>query len=237
MRTIKVFDEIEDLNYFLFDLIKNISVQAIEKKGFFSLALSGGSTPLNFYDYLASKKHLDWEKFHVFFVDERLVSDLNEISNIYQINKRLIKPLNLKKEQIHYINKEIDPEDAQNEYELEIKDSLSHEEHPSFDLILLGIGKDGHTASLFPNTDILHEKEKLISLVQKEDEEFERLSFTYPLINNAKNVLFLALGENKASIIKKVLIDKDGKYPAQHIKAKENLYFILDKKAAKFIDL
>ena len=236
MRTIKVFEEIEDLNYFLFDLIKNLSSSEIEKKGFFSIALSGGTTPLDFYKYLATKKNLNWDKIHIFFVDERMVSNLDELSNIYQINKHLIEPLNLKKENIHYINKEIDVDDARGEYELEIK-SLSHEDRPSFDLVLLGIGSDGHTASLFPDFDILKEKEKLILLTQKKDEDFERISFSFPLINNAKNILFLALGENKASIIKKILLDKDEKLPAQHIKAKENLYFILDKKAAKFIDL
>ncbi|NGX63502.1 MAG: 6-phosphogluconolactonase [Candidatus Anoxychlamydiales bacterium] len=236
MRQIKMFDSQDDINLFLIDLLKKISKNSIEKKGIFTLALSGGSTPLFFYDELSKNKDINWDKTHLFFVDERMVSDLDEKSNIYQINKHLIKPLNLKKENIHYINKDIDPEDAAKEYELDIK-SVYHEEIPSLDLILLGIGKDGHTASLFPNQDILCEQEKLVVLNSKEDEDFERISFTYPIINNAKNVVFLALGESKASIIKRILIDKDRSLPAFHVKAKENLYFILDKKASKFIDL
>ena len=92
-------------------------------------------------------------------------------------------------------------------------------------------------SSLFPNSGTLKEEEKLIVLASKKDEDFDRVSFSYPLINLAKNVLFLTLGENKANIIKKILLDKDRSLPAFHVKARDNLLFILDKKAARFIDL
>lgn len=237
MREIKMFEDIDDMNFYLIDLFKQITTKAIEKNGKASIALSGGKTPLSFYQSLSKQKHLNWDKIHIFFVDERMVSNLDEKSNIYQIEKHLIQPLNLKKENIHYINKDIDILDAIEEYELEIK-SFVHEEKPSFDLILLGIGEDGHTASLFPSADVfLKEKEKLVVLASKIDEDFDRVSFSYPLINLANNVLFLALGENKASIIKRMFIDKDRSLPAFHVKNKGKLYFILDKKAAKFIDL
>ncbi|NGX32767.1 MAG: 6-phosphogluconolactonase [Candidatus Anoxychlamydiales bacterium] len=236
MRTIKMFDDLEDMNFYLIDLFTQITTEAIEKNNKAYIALSGGSTPLSFYQNLSKQKHLDWDKIHIFFVDERMVSNLDEKSNIYQIEKHLIKPLNLKKENIHYISKDIDILDAIKEYELDIK-SFLHDEKPSFDLILLGIGEDGHTASLFPNADVLKEKEKFIVLASKDEEDFDRVSFSYPLINLAKNVMFLALGENKANIIKKILLDKDRSLPAFHVKAQDNLYYILDRKSAKFIDL
>nr|NGX30546.1 6-phosphogluconolactonase [Candidatus Anoxychlamydiales bacterium] len=220
----------------LIDLFTQIISQAIEKNNKAYIALSGGKTPLSFYQNLSKQKHLSWDKIHIFFVDERMVSNLDEKSNIYQIEKHLIKPLNLKKENIHYINKDIDILDAIKEYELDIK-SFLHEEKPSFDLILLGIGEDGHTASLFPNSDTLKEEEKFVVLASKKDEDFDRVSFSYPLINLAKNVMFLTLGENKANIIKKIFLDKNRFLPAFHVKAQDNLYYILDKKAAKFIDL
>jgi len=236
VKEIKVFETKDLAEDFLIKLFEKLSKDAIEEKGYFSVALSGGQTPLSFYKKLSKQKDILWDKIHIFFVDERMISDDDENSNIYQINKYLIKPLNLKKENIHYINKEIDTIDAALEYELEIK-SFMKEEMPSFDFILLGIGKDGHTASLFPNSNNLKEKEKLIVLDQKEEEAFDRLSFTFPLINNAKNIVFLAFLQNKASIIKRILLDKDHRLPATQIKAREKLYFILDKKAAIFMDL
>ncbi|NGX34545.1 MAG: 6-phosphogluconolactonase [Candidatus Anoxychlamydiales bacterium] len=236
MRTIKMFDDIEDMNFYLIDLFTHITTKAIEKNDKAYIALSGGKTPLSFYQILSKQKHLNWDKIHIFFVDERMVSNLDEKSNIYQIDKFLIKPLNLKKENIHYINKDIDILDAIEEYELDIK-SFLHVEKPSFDLILLGIGEDGHTASLFPNADVLKEEDKFVVLASKKDEDFDRVSFSYPLLNLAKNVIFLTLGESKANIIKKILLDKDRSLPAFRVNAQDNLYYILDKKAAKFIDL
>jgi len=236
MGTIKMFDDLEDMNFYLIDLFTQIILEAIEKNNKAYIALSGGSTPLSFYKDLSKQKHLDWDKIHIFFVDERMVSNLDEKSNIYQIEKFLIKPLNLKKENIHYISKDIDILDAIKEYELDIK-SFLHVEKPSFDFVLLGIGEDGHTASLFPNSNTLKEDKKFVVLASKKEEDFDRVSFSYSLINLAKNVVFLTIGENKANIIKKILLDKERSLPAFHIRAQDNLFYILDRKAAKFIDL
>jgi len=236
VKEIKVFENKDLAEDYLVRLFDKLSNEAIEEKGYFTIALSGGQTPLSFYEKLTKQKDILWDKIHIFFVDERMISDDDENSNIYQINKNLIKPLNINKKNLHYINKEIDTIDSAQEYELEIK-SFMKQEMPSFDLIILGIGKDGHTASLFPNSQTLKEKEKLITLDQKNEESFDRLSFTFPLINHAKNIVFLAFLQNKASIIKRVLLDKDHRLPATLVKATDKLYFILDKKAAIFMDL
>lgn len=236
MRTIKMFEDLDDLSFHLIDLFTQIIKKAIDKNDKAYLALSGGKTPLFFYQKLSTQKHINWDKVHIFFVDERMVSNLDEKSNIYQIEKSLIKPLNLKQKNIHYINKDIDILDAIKEYELDIK-SFLHEEKPSFDLILLGIGEDGHTASLFPHSETLKEEEKFVVLASKKDEAFDRVSLSFPIINLAKNVIFLTLGENKANIIKRLFLDKDRSLPAFHVSAQDNLFFILDKKAARFIDL
>ncbi len=235
-KEIKIFPSKNDIDNFLLDLFIDLSKKEIEKKGFFSIALSGGKTPLSFYEKLSKQKDILWDKIHIFFVDERMVSSSLDNSNIFWINKLLIKPLSLKKENIHYINKELDEQDSAIEYELEIKSFLKNE-LPSIDFILLGIGKDGHTASIFPNTKAMREKEKLILLTDKDDEKFSRMSFSFPLINHAKNIVFLTFGDNKSEIIKKIIQDKDFSLPATHVKAKENLLFLLDEKASKFIDL
>ncbi|OGN59222.1 MAG: 6-phosphogluconolactonase [Chlamydiae bacterium RIFCSPHIGHO2_12_FULL_27_8] len=217
-------------NFLVLEFTKK-SIFEIEKKGFFSVALSGGETPISFYKKLSEEKKILWNKIHIFFVDERMVEDGSKVSNTYHINEALIKPLSLKN--VHYIDKDLDSKDASLEYELEIK-SFFKNENPSFDFIVLGLGKDGHTASLFPDRLDLLKSKNLVVSSQKEEENFYRITFTYHLINDAKNIFILACGENKASIVKKV-IDNDKSYPACHIKAKESCKLLIDKKASQGI--
>ncbi|MBN2479260.1 MAG: 6-phosphogluconolactonase [Parachlamydiales bacterium] len=233
MKKIQKFENQNDLNTFLVDFfIKKSTDEIVEKKGYFTVAISGGKTPLSFLAILAKEPKILWDKIFLFFVDERMLENTSEVSNIYQINKYLIHPLKLKN--VFYINKDIDDKDAALEYELQIK-AILKQEKPSFDLVLLGIGKDGHTASIFPESEIFHQKEKLVDVTQKKEESFSRISMTLPLINNSKNIAFIAVGDNKAEIIKRILIDNDKKLPAANVHAKELLYFLLDKKAAKFL--
>ncbi|NGX56564.1 MAG: 6-phosphogluconolactonase [Candidatus Anoxychlamydiales bacterium] len=230
---IKTFDTKNEIDNFLINYFKELSNKEIEKKGSFNIALSGGSTPLSFYEKLALEKDISWDNIYIFFVDERMVSNQNIKSNIYQIKKALIDPLKL--ENVFYINKEIDLEDSKLEYELLIKAHFK-EEVPSFDFVLLGIGDDGHTASIFPNSKLIEEKKDLIGIDQKIGDNFFRMSFTFPLINNSKNIVFLAIGENKKFMIKKILIDKDKSIVATRVRAKENLMYLLNKKSSSLIN-
>jgi 6-phosphogluconolactonase len=230
---IKVLKSDQIVSY-LVNYFKELANSEINEKGFFNIALSGGSTPLKFYERLAKEKDINWDKIYIFFVDERMVSNVDIKSNIYQIKKALIDPLNLKN--VFYINKEIDLEDAREEYELLIKDHFK-EEYPSFDFILLGLGDDGHTASIFPDSDLIKEKKDLIGVDQKKGDDFFRMSFTFPLINNSKNIVFLITGDKKKFIIKKLLLDKDKDVVALKVKAVKNLIYLLDFEAACFLSL
>ncbi len=234
MPNIQTFENQDEIDEFLIKLFTDISHSEIKKKNSFSIALSGGTTPLSFYEKLSKKKDILWDKIHIFFVDERMVPDSSSTSNIYQINKVLINSLRLKN--VHYINKEIEEKDAALEYALDIK-SFFKDEKPSFDFILLGIGKDGHTASIFPDTDAMKEREKIIVLTQKKEDNFLRMSFSLSLINHAKNIVFIASGHSKVDVIKKIFLDKDSSLPVVHVKSNKNIYFCLDRKSAKFLDL
>ncbi len=229
VKTFETKDEIED---FLVEYFYRLSNEEINKKGFFSVALSGGNTPLGFYKKLSCEKDILWDKIHVFFVDERMVSDDNEKSNTYQISKYLINPLNLKN--VHYINKEIDAADSVQKYERHILNFFK--DKPSFDFILLGIGEDGHTASIFPRSNALKEKKKLVIKTQKEGENFSRISFTLPLINQSKNIILIAVGSEKAEVIRQIIIDKNSSLPAQVIAYKrDDIFILLDRKSSELI--
>jgi 6-phosphogluconolactonase len=230
---IKVLKKDQLVSY-LVNYFKELSKKEINKKGFFNIALSGGSTPLEFYEKLSLEKDINWDKIYIFFVDERMVSNLDIKSNIYQIKKTLIDKINIKN--VFYINKELNLEDAREEYELFIKDHFK-EKKPSFDFILLGLGEDGHSASIFPESDLIHEKKDLIGFDQKKGDGFFRMSFTFELINRSKNIVFLITGDKKKFIVKKLLLDKDLSVVASKVKAKDNMVYLLDEKAAYFFKL
>jgi 6-phosphogluconolactonase len=238
MRILKIFKNEKLLFSFFLKILKKLSKEAIEKKGFFTLALSGGKTPIKLFKELAlHKEDISFEKFYIFFVDERCVPFKDERNNGKMIQKHLIKPLNIKN--VFYVNTEKDPKVSALEYENFLKKFFSNKK-PSFDLVMLGIGEDGHIASLFPNSPSLKEKKKLVIDTEKKGEDFKRISFTFPLINNSKNVIFLATGARKAEILKKLLKDKNKNLPASFIEAKKNVYVLMDRKSAfliqKFLD-
>ena len=234
MKEVLSFETKDELENSLLDFFINQQKNAVEKKGLFCIALSGGNTPLSFYEKLANKINIKWDKTHIFFVDDRMVKDDSNVSNTHQIKKVLLDKIVIPEENIHFIDKSLDENDAALEYELEIK-SFFKEEVPSFDFILLGIGEDGHMASLFPHSDTLKEKNKLVVSSSTKQESFFRISFSLKLINHTKVVVFMVVGNNKARIIKKIIQDKDIRCPATHVKAKEKVVFFLDSKAAIFL--
>jgi 6-phosphogluconolactonase len=233
MRILKTFKNEKFLFSFFLKMLKELSKEEIEKKGFFTLALSGGKTPIKLFKELAlHKKDISWDKFYIFFVDERCVPFKDEKNNGHMIQKHLIKPLKIKN--VFYMNTEKDPKVSALEYEKTIKKFFSSEK-PIFDLVMLGLGEDGHVASLFPNSPSLKEKKRLVVETEKKGESFKRISFTFSLINNSKNIVFLVTGAKKAHILKKFLKDKDKSLPASFVKAKKNGYVLMDKDAPAFL--
>lgn len=241
---IKVFSDIEELNNFAAEKFVETSAEAIEKRGQFTVALSGGSTPKALFQLLASDKFsdkIDWSKVFFFFGDERNVLPDDKESNFRMANENLFEPLKIPGANIFRWQTELkNPDNIAENYEKSIKDffKLTGNAFPKFDLILLGMGPDGHTASLFPFTEALHETEKIVTANPVEKLQTTRLTLTFATINNAKNIIFLAAGEEKAKTLHEVL---EGEFeperlPSQNIRPLSgNLFWLIDEKAATFL--
>lgn len=222
MQRVEKFDSAELLITAAADLIIQIADEAIAARGKFTIALSGGSTPLDLYAFLATpsyRKKIDWKKTFVFWGDERCVPFDDAENNSRNAIKTLLEKVSIPEENIFPIPVDFPPVKAAEKYEQTIKDFFKNEK-PQFDLILLGMGKDGHTASLFPYTQILNEKKGLVKEVCDTGITPHRISFTVPLINQANHKFFLVSGKEKSAAVDIVLNGKyePEKYPAQFIK-------------------
>lgn len=206
--------------------------KAISANGSFSVALSGGSTPKALYGKLKDcKEEIDWSKVLIFFSDERTVAPTDNDSNYHMAMTSGFEELPIPQENIFRIEGENDPKKGAKKYEKAIK---THIKHQSFDLILLGMGDDGHTASLFPGTKALHEKSRLVVENNVPQKNTVRITFTYPLLKKAKNIMFLAVGEGKAKMVEKVLNDGSGTYPSGNVSSDHSkVLWILDKGSAQ----
>lgn len=240
-REVKIFPDVETLNEAAAGLIAKIAAKALPASGGdkFSIALAGGSTPEVLYKLLASgefKNEIDWKRTLVFFGDERCVAPGDAQSNYRMANEALLSRVPLSPENVFRLRGEIEPEKAAAEYEEIIRKTLG--ENARFDLILLGMGDDGHTASLFPETKALRETERLVAANFVEKLNANRLTLTFRALNAAKNVLFLATGAKKASMIKKVLSTETIDLPASLVKPENgDCYWFLDREAASLIEI
>ena len=219
--------------------------ESVVGRGSFSVALSGGSTPRSLYVLLADpgepyRARIPWDRIHFFWGDERQVPPDHPDSNYRMARVSLLSKVPLPPEHIHRIRTEWpDADEAAAEYEREIRSffRLKRGERPRFDIILLGMGTDGHTASLFPGTDVLHEKERLVSAVRVEKLRSWRISLTLPVLNHAASVIFLVSGAGKAGTLESVLY---GPYrpdilPAQLIRpVSGHLLWLVDRPARGF---
>lgn len=223
------------------DFVVWLGEQALASRKRFRLALSGGSTPQALYGLLAGpefSRRLDWSQAVVFFGDERCVAPDHADSNFRMANETLLTPLKIPQERIFRMRGEDVPEQAARQYE----DSLRKEfgalppAWPRFDLILLGLGDDGHTASLFPGTPALSEQQRLVVPNQAPQGTTQRLTFTVPLINHAQTVVFLVSGAGKAPAVKAVLEDRTAdpqEFPAKLVQPEQGrLIWFLDRAAA-----
>lgn len=241
---IKIFPDIEELNNFAAEKFVETAARAIEKQNYFSIVLAGGSTPKSLYRLLSRNEfnnQIDWTKVFFFFGDERNVLPDDEESNYQMANENLFKPLQIADEQIFRWQTELkDAEEIAGDYETSAKVffALSENELPRFDLILLGMGADGHTASLFPYSEALHETDKLAAANWVENLQTTRLTLTFPVINNASNIMFLVSGTEKAEALREVLQGdyQPDQFPAQKVKLNNgNLLWLIDSDAARLL--
>lgn len=222
------------------DHILQLYEKSVAEKGTFTIALSGGSTPKKLYELLVQApyvKKINWKNIYVFWSDERCVPFYDEENNSHMASIALLNNVPIPKENIFPVPVNFEPAKAAARYEQMIK-TFFKEKEPRFDLILLGLGEDGHIASLFPGTDILNERKAMVKEVYLAEKKTYRVSFTVPIINNAKHVLFLVTGKEKASVIARLFSKpvKKNILPAQLVKpVKGDLLWFLDKPAASLL--
>jgi 6-phosphogluconolactonase len=220
-------------NYF----VQTVNV-AIKEKGRCTVVLSGGNSPKKLYELLASVdygRQIDWDKIYFFFGDERYVPFTDPENNGNIVKKTLFEPLMIADANIFYINTAVPPDDSAKKYSQRIL-SYFKNNPVRFDLILLGLGDNAHTASLFPHTTVLKEKKALVSAVYIEELSSYRITMTAALINEAHAIAFLVYGDAKAKAVHNVLEGEKNfeTYPAQLIVPEEAIiHWFLDEDAAK----
>lgn len=236
-----IYKTLEELNQDLADYVIKIAEMSIEENDRFNFVLTGGSSPKALYHLLATEcqHRIDWEKVYFFFGDERNVPSDDENYNGLMAKKALLDPLGIKEDHIFYVNTALAPEKAAIEYKKSIDQHFKGEDL-AFDLILLGMGDDAHTASIFPHTTLVKDQEADIAAVFVEKLNTYRISFTAPLINKADNVAFLVFGENKAEALKHVIGDEQKDfdlYPSQLIDPIDGkLTWFTDEAATKLLE-
>jgi len=208
----------------------------------FKLALSGGSTPKAVFDYLAEnyKSKIDWEKINFFWGDERCVPPDHPDSNYLTAYKHLFSKIKIPEENIFRIKGEENPEVESKRYsEVILKNVSLVNSIPSFDLIMLGLGEDGHTASIFPDRLDLFQSNNICEVVIHPATKQQRITLTGKVINNAKKIVFLVAGESKRKVVGKVLNKKEcfKTIPASFINPTHGeLIWLLDKEASRFLN-
>ncbi len=208
--------------------------------GDFHVALSGGSTPKIWFEELVKnhKDDIDWKKVHFFWGDERCVPPDDEDSNYGMAKKHLLDHISIPEQNVHRILGELIPEEAAELYGEELFEILSQGTIPIFDLVILGMGDDGHTASIFPHQIELWDSEKYCVVATHPGSGQRRISLTGKVINGARSVAFLVTGDKKADKVMEILHSKEGSnsYPVSRVSPeKSNLYWFLDKPAASHI--
>lgn len=210
----------------------------------FRVALSGGSTPRLLYQLLASEEYRErvaWERVEFFFGDERWVPHTDKDSNFKLANDYLFQPLSIDESRVFPMPTDGEPPEAAEQYEVTIRHvfALASREMPRFDLIFLGMGDDGHTASLFPHTGALREYGKLVAANYVEKLNTWRITLTAPALNAAVHVLFMVAGESKAPALKQVLEGEYNpeEYPSQLLReASGHVTWLADKAAAAHLE-
>ena len=204
-RFVKILKDTDAITEFVARQIIQSAETAIAERGQFTLALAGGSTPKPIYTSLATVygDALDWSKTHLFWGDERTVPPDHPDSNFRMVQGALLERIP-HPAGVHRVMGELEPTKAAARYEQRIAE-IFHDETPHFDIVLLGMGNDGHTASLFPHTEALNETERWVVANYVPKLETWRITMTYPILNNARQVVFMVAGEEKADMLYEVL--------------------------------
>jgi len=222
------YDNPSDLYRAALAAVVNIIGVSLSEKGGCSIALSGGRTPRKLFELLAGEKNIAWKNINLFWVDERCLPQDHPDNNFKIAHDALLSKISIPQQNVHRIVTEgFTPSEASNAYEAELRKFFGSG-LPQFELILLGMGDDGHTASLFPGDDALRETKRWVVFVDGKRglPPVPRVTLTLPIINNSKCVLFLVSGEKKKNVMDEIMSDPESavkKYPAAMVKPKGKL--------------
>ena len=240
MREVRVFADAAELMQAAAGEIVRAAEQAVAARGRFTWALSGGSTPRDLYRLLASdswRDRLPWPAIHFFWGDERHVPPDHPESNFRMAREAMLDTVPVPSDNIHRVRaEEPDVQRAAAEYEATLRSFFDPtDDWPRFDLILLGLGKDGHTASLFPGGAAVHERERLVVAPWVEAQRTYRITLTPPVLNHARRAVFLVSGEEKAEALHAVIEGEHqpDRYPAQVVEG--NCLWMVDRAAARLL--
>lgn len=231
----EIFKNKEELSLYFGDLL----VKLANEKDVLNIALSGGSTPQTIFDVLAKeyKDKIDWNKINFYWGDERIVPPTDAESNYRMTKEHLFDKLPIKDENIFRVKGELSPEEANADYINIIKENIpSKNEVPVFDLMILGMGDDGHTASIFPHEMQLWDSENICEVATHPISGQKRVTLTGGVINNSEQIIFLVTGSNKAEKVKEIF-EKSGDhktYPAFRVDSAKTLW-LMDEEAISLL--
>jgi 6-phosphogluconolactonase len=235
---VEVLSDLEALSHRAASIFVSTSRNSIATKKRFAVAISGGSTPRRLYALLGSEVYrdqVDWQRVHFFWADERCVPKEDEASNFRIAFDTLLSKVALPDKNIHRIKGEEAPDQAAMDYEEEIRRFFGGSGWPGFDLILLGVGEEGHTASLFPGSKSLEETARLAVPVYLEKPGKNRITLSLPVLNHANQILFLVAGLSKADVLSEILGEKEKRklLPAGLINPlRGSMIWLIDREAA-----
>lgn len=235
---LRIFRDVERLSRHAANLFIEQSNRAIVERNRFLVALNGGGTPTRLFELLAAeyRDQVDWKKVHVFWGDERCVPPTDAGSNYRQAYEAVLSKVPIPENNIHRVQGELDPISAAKEYAKSLKSFAdSPLEFPRFDLVYLGMGEDGHTASLFPNSPVQVNEPVIPVTANYQDRPANRVTLTQLVFNQARMIVFMAAGEKKANPLAEVLSGRYNpiQYPAQRIDLKDGqLIWLVDDAAA-----
>ena len=238
----KIFETPQDLADSMASELKKIFDVVLLKKSKVSIAISGGNTPKLLFQTLADnyKNKIEWARVNIFWVDERCVPPESDESNFGMTYKSLLSEINIPERNIHQIEGENIPYDEAERYAGVLRNNLRLNNNlPQFDIILLGMGDDGHTASIFPDQMYLLNSDNYCEVAMNPYTGQKRITLTGKVINNSDRIYFMITGNNKAKVLKEILEKENDymKYPASHISEdKGQLKWYIDKDAAALLN-
>jgi 6-phosphogluconolactonase len=236
-KRVLVFPGKRELSEYIVERWAEMSEEAIDRRGRFIVALAGGRTPTKIYRRLAGAL-LPWDKIHLFLSDERFVPLDDPDSNYGMIKRNLLDHVSIPRGNVHPIRILRTLRLSAQCYEREIAElfHLRGDKWPRFDLVMLGIGRDGHTASLFPDHSALAERKRLAVAVHVSPPNLDRISLTLPIVNRARTIFFMVTGKKKSRIMKEIFEGTRRGLPASLVEPLHGeLFFLLDRGAASLI--